>query len=416
MKDRRVVVVGGGVIGTACAYYLAGEGWHVTVLDRARAGAACSYGNCGLIALSHVLPLNVPGAISHTLQAMLRPNSPFSIKLRIDVPLWKWLLQFSLRCNAQEAAASARVLAGLLTSTAALYAELFQKEKIDCEWEQRGCLYAFRHPKSFAEFAQTDQSLRRDFGVGARRYSADELADFEPTLRDDLAGGWHYDIDSHLRPDLLTAGWRAVCEQRGVAFREETPVTELLGDDAVHAVRTEAGEEIPADVVVMASGALTPQWTKQLGCRIPVQPGKGYSLTIDRPETCPQRPVIFHDDKVVVTPMQSSLRLGSTMEFAGYDESISETRLQILRDAAALYLREPFDDADAQRWFGWRAMSSDGRPIIGPSPARRNVFLATGHNMLGLTLAPVTGKLIAEMAGGRSPHLDPGPLAVTRFS
>lgn len=415
MRVRRVVVIGGGVIGTACAYYLAKEGWRVTVLDRARAGAACSYGNCGLIALSHVLPLNAPGAIAKTLQAMLRPKSPFAIKPRFDPQLWKWLLQFSLRCNARDSAVSARVLARLLESTASLYAELFQSERIECEWEQRGCLFAFRRAKTFSEHAQIDQQMRREFGIAARRFTSDELTDFEPCLRDDLAGGWHYEIDSHLRPDRLTAQWRDACEKRGVAFREETPVTDLVGDTAVRAVRTASGEEIPADAFVMASGALAPLWNKQLGCKIPVQPGKGYSLTIDRPAQCPQRPVIFHDHKVVITPMQSSLRLGSTMEFAGYDESIRETRLQILRDAAALYLRHRFDDENAERWFGWRAMSTDGRPIIGPSPVRSNVFLATGHNMLGLTLAPVTGKLIAEMVGNATPHLDPSPLAVTRF-
>lgn len=415
MRERRVVVVGGGVIGTACAYYLAGDGWRVTVIDRARAGAACSFGNCGLIALSHVLPLNAPGAIRKTFQAMLRPDSPFSIKPRVDPRLWKWLLQFSLRCSAKHSGTSARVLAGLLESTASLYAQLFQDEKFECEWENRGCLFAFRDPKSFAEYEETDFQMRRDFGIGANRYTAGQVAEFEPALRGDLAGGWHYEMDSHLRPDLLTARWRDACEARGVEFREETAVTDLLGDPAVRAVRTAAGEEIAADAFVLACGALAPLWSKQLGCQIPVQPGKGYSLTIDRPQHSPQRPVIFHDHKVVITPLQSSLRLGSTMEFAGYDESIGDRRLQILRDAATLYLREPFRDENARRWFGWRAMSIDGVPIVGPIPARPNVFLATGHNMLGLTLAPVTGKLIAEMAGGHTTHLDSGPLSVTRF-
>jgi D-amino-acid dehydrogenase len=421
MTRRRVVVIGGGLIGTACAAYLHEAGWEVLVVERDRIGAACSYGNCGLLALSHVLPLNAPGAIAATLRAMLRPNSPFFIKPRLDVGLWKWLLQFALRCRPAQTAESARVLAGLLQSTAGLYETLLNRDEIVCEWQRHGCLYAFQKRSSFEEYAAIDQQLERDFGVAAERLEGAALTAFEPGLVDGLPGGWFYPNDSHLRPDRLTASWRAACEARGVVFREGVTITDFVGPGGpAAAVRTADGEELRAEAFVVATGALAPRWSAQLGCAIPVQPGKGYSLTFPHTGESqagpgPRRPVIFHDHKVVLTPMPSCVRLGSTMEFAGYDESIRERRLQILRDAAKRYLRDPLPAGEPERWFGWRAMTTDGCPIIGPTPARPNVCLATGHNMLGLTLAPVTGKLVAEMLSGQTPHLDPAPLSPLRL-
>ena len=151
------------------------------------------------------------------------------------------------------------------------------------------------------------------------------------------------------------------------------------------------------------------------GCKVPIQPGKGYSLTMPRPAVCPRIPLIFPETRVAVTPFQSGYRLGSTMEFAGYDDSLRPERLQLLKDGAAGYLQEPYCEPVLEKWFGWRPMTYDSLPIIDRSPTYENVYIAAGHNMLGLSMAPATGKLVAELAGGAAPHVDPTPYRLSRF-
>ena len=166
---------------------------------------------------------------------------------------------------------------------------------------------------------------------------------------------------------------------------------------------------------MVAAGAWTPLLNRELGCRVPIQPGKGYSMTMPRPAVCPKIPLIFPETRVAVTPFQSGYRLGSTMEFAGYDESLRPERLQLLKDGSEAYLQEPYCEPVLEKWFGWRPMTYDSLPIIDRSPSYENVLIAAGHNMLGLSMATATGKLVAELAGGRTPHVDPSPYRVGRF-
>ena len=179
-------------------------------------------------------------------------------------------------------------------------------------------------------------------------------------------------------------------------------------------IETSAGK-LAADAFVVATGALTPMLNRQLGCTIPIQPGKGYSLTMPRPATCPRIPMIFPETRVAVTPFRSGYRIGSTMEFAGYDASIHRARLQLLKDGAEPYLREPYCEPVQEEWYGWRPMTYDSLPIIDRSPLYENVTIAAGHNMLGLSMAPATGKLDAERLGGEATHIDPAPYRLSRF-
>jgi D-amino-acid dehydrogenase len=408
-------VVGSGVIGVTCAYYLARTGWTVTVIDQGGFGRACSHGNCGFVCPSHVLPLAVPGALGGAFKALFTPHSPLSIKPRFDPALWSWLYRFARRCNTADMLAAGRAIQALLVSSRTLYPRLLAEEALDCEWETCGMLVVFRSRAAMAHHAETDRLLRDHFQLAAQRIDGDELCVREPALKPGLAGGWWYDTDAHLRPDRLMAGWRPVLERHGVAIR--TPCT-LIGfattAKQARAVLTSQGD-LAADAVVLATGALTPLLQRHLGCRIPIQPGKGYSITMPRPARCPSLPLIFDEHRVAVTPMRSGYRLGSTMEFAGYDSSLNRRRLDLLRRGALPYLHEPFAEPVEEEWYGWRPMTPDSVPIIDRSPALGNVWIAAGHNMLGLSMAPATGQLIAELLNGRTPHLDPVPYQIRRF-
>ncbi len=410
-----VVVIGGGVIGAACAYFLAKSGRRVTVVDKGLFGKGCSHGNCGYVSPSHVLPLAIPGVIRMAFRSLLNPDSPFRIKPRLDVALWRWLYRFARRCNERQMMESAHAIVSLLNSSRSLYSEIIKNEGFDCEWETRGILFVIQTPAGMAHYETVDRLLRESFDMGATRYDGDALVELEPALKSGLAGGWHYEGDAHLRPDKLMSEWRRVLTKQGVTIMESCAVTGFVQENGrARAVRTQAGE-IAADAFVTAAGALTPSFAKDLGCNVPIQPGKGYSITMSRPKQCPTIPLIFEEHRVAVTPMRTGYRLGSTMEFAGYDETLNRRRLEILRRGASVYLRDPFGDVVEEEWFGWRPMTYDSRPIIGFSPALTNVIIAAGHNMLGVSMSPGTGRLVAEMLTHDKPHIDPAPYAATRF-
>jgi D-amino-acid dehydrogenase len=410
----RAVVIGGGVIGTASAYFLARGGWQVTVIDQGNFGAGCSASNCGLICPSHILPLAEPGALGGALLSMFKKNSPLKVRLRFDPGLWAWLWKFAQRCNLRDLRAAVVGIQALLESSIALYPAIVERESLECEWERRGLLFAFRSPQQMNAYAETDR-LMTEFNCPAQRFDSEAVRALEPALKPGLAGGWYYKHDAQLRPDRLMSAWRRALAAHGVAIREQC---------AFHGFRTAAGRavaaetaqgEIVADAFVVAAGALTPTLDQHLGCRIPIQPGKGYSLTTPRPAVCPAIPLIFPETRVAVTPFQSGYRLGSLMEFGGYDTKLDPDRLKLLEEGARPYLLEPMGQPIEECWFGWRPMTYDGLPVIDRSPRLSNVAIAAGHNMLGMSMAPATGRLVAELLAGEKPHLDLTPYRVARF-
>jgi D-amino-acid dehydrogenase len=416
MSEQSVVIVGGGVIGIACAHFLERTGRRVTVIDRQGIGQACSHGNCGLVCPSHVLPLAEPGAIRQALRSLFDPDAAFRVRPRVDPGLWKWLWRFARRCNHHDVVAAGHGIQPILESSLALYHELIEREQLDCEWERNGLLYAYQSKTALDGYAKTNRLLTDTFHAPAVRYDGDAVRDLEPALKPGLAGGWYYEHDAHLRPDKLLSSWRALLASRGVRFVEQCEFHGFIRmNGTVTGAQTSQGE-FAADHFVVAAGALTPRLAEQLGCPIPIQPGKGYSLTMPRPRICPRIPLIFPEHRVAVTPMQSGYRLGSVMEFAGYDATISPRRLALLTKGAQPYLQEPTCEPVWEQWTGFRPMTWDSLPIIGRAPVAANVFVAAGHNMLGLSMAPATGRLVAELVTGQPPHLDPSPYAVQRFA
>lgn len=411
----RVVVIGGGVIGLACAHYLNAAGFRVTLIDQGKIGSGSSWGNCGLVCPSHVLPLAEPGAVRKTLKTLLVKNSPFSIKPRIDPALWAWFLRFAMRCNSRDMLAAGHAIQPLLELSKELYGKLVADDLLDFEWEERGLLYAYRDRARVDAYDATNQLLAETFHCPARKLTGDELLEMEPALKPGLAGGWFYGEDAHLRPDRLLHAWSNHLRARGVTIREGVSFEKFSRGAKLATAAEVAGESIAADQFVVATGAWTPMLKRELGCDIPIQPGKGYSITMPHPATCPAIPLIFPETRVAVTPFRSGYRLGSTMEFAGYDASLSPARLELLTKGAEPYLKDPYREPIEERWFGWRPMTYDGLPIIGRAPGAENVWIAAGHNMIGVSMAPATGALVADLVAGQTPRIDPAPYRAERF-
>lgn len=417
MTAKRVVIAGGGVIGAWSAFFLAKAGHPVTIIDRGRFGAACSHGNCGYISPSHVLPLAQPGAVRNSLATFFHSQSALKIRWGQAIGSFGWFWNFMRRCNGADMRAAAVGITALLNSSRQLYEELIAGESLDVDWQPHGCLFTFQTKAGFEHFAEVNRLLSEEFQAPARRIEAAELEAMEPALKPGVcAGAWHYERDAQLRPERLMTELRRVLTAQGVTIVENAAVTDVRGQgNRATAVVTAQGE-YPTDAFILATGSWTPQLKTLMGARVPIIPGKGYSITMPRPAICPKYPIIFEEHHVAVSPFADGYRIGSTMEFAGYDERTDPNRLAILREAARIYLKTPFAEPTMEEWWGWRPMIYDGKPIIDRTPAWTNGFIAAGHGMLGVSMGPATGRLLSELVSDAKPHVDPGAYALSRFT
>jgi D-amino-acid dehydrogenase len=413
--SERVLVVGAGIVGIGCAHYLSKAGFAVTVIDRGSIAGACSHANCGYICPSHVLPLTEPGALGVAIKSLFNPNAPFRVKPRLSPALWNWMWQFVKRCNRRQMLTAGSHLQAILDASMEEYRRLIAEESLDCEWKENGLLYVLRTDRGMQEFAETDRLLSDHFGVTAQRIDGQDLPALEPALKPGLAGAFHYPDDVSVRPDLLNSQWSGRLQQRGVTFLEHCELQKVAksAGQIVH-LETSSGQ-LKADHYVFATGAWSARLSSDLECRIPIQPGKGYSVTMARPMVCPRYPMLLPEHKVGISPFDHGFRLASMMEFSGYDSSIPDRRIEQLRESARHYLVDPITEKQQQTWYGWRPMTWDSLPIIGRVRRMANAYLATGHNMLGLSLATATGKLITEIIQDRDTHIDPTPYRPDRF-
>jgi D-amino-acid dehydrogenase len=417
LSQRRadVLVLGGGVIGLACALYLLRAGRSVTVLEQGTAAAACSHGNCGTITPSHTMPLAMPGMISQALRWLFKADAPFRVAPRLDFALLEWLLQFAHRCTWADFKRITAAKAPLLRLAREGIEELIRSERMDCEFETTGTLNVYRDARAFEKSAWLPQTLR-DVGMQMDVLDGARCRELEPALNGSIIGGYFNAQDAHLRPDRYAAALAQAVKARGGQILESTRITGFrLDGDRIDAVATERGEFTGRDVV-FALGAWSPLLARQLDLRIPIQPGKGYSITYDRPERCPRIPLTLKERAVCVTAWNSGYRLGSTMEFAGYDDSLNRTRLDALRRGAAEYLHEPEGPRVVEEWYGWRPMTYDDLPILGRAGRMQNLVLATGHGMLGVTMSAATGLLIGELVTGQPLSLDLASFSPARFN
>ncbi len=406
-KRYDTVVIGGGVIGLFSAYYLIKEGKNVVVLDKGPAQKASSHGNCGLISPSHIMPLNSFDLIVKSVGWLFKKDAPFKIKPQFDRQFINWSMKFIRHSTSSSVAKHSQAIHDLVMSSRNLFSDVLEEEKWDCHWSANGIHFVCNTQKEFDHYNDVNRYTRK-FGVEAKPIMAPELLELEPALKDNVYGSWFYEIDAWLKPDDLVKQLKSWLIERGCEIIEEAEVVDMKErNGSLHAVVTKSGETFEADDFLLATGAWSPLLKKVHKLSIPIVPGKGYSITMKSPAISPKVPVNMMERKVVATPWNGSYRLGSTMEFAGYDETLNRSRLEALKSGAAEYLKDPYTDEVEEEWFGWRPMTYDGVPIIDRSPKHKNLYLAVGHNMLGLSMATGTGKLVSELITGQKPHIDP---------
>jgi D-amino-acid dehydrogenase len=408
-----VLILGGGAIGLSCALLLLRAGRGVTVVDKGRVGSGSSHGNCGTITPS-CLPLHAPGTIRKALGWMLRRDAPFYVRPRFDPQLFWWLVQFARRCNARDFRHHAVIKSRLLLLARERIAEFIRDERLACEFAPGGTLSVWRNGADF-EAARHEARMLAELGVPVEVLDAAAVRAREPALRDDIVGGHWHPGDAQLRPDRYVSALADAVRGAGGVIAEACPVRGFQVEGGRIAGVALAGQVVGAREVVLALGAWSPGIARPLGLSLPIQPGKGYSITYTRPERAPRVALVLEERSVCVTTWEGAYRLGSTMEFSGYDARLDARRLAALQRGAAEYLELPEGPRVQEHWYGWRPMTYDDLPVIGRSRRIANLMLATGHGMLGVTLSAITGQLVAELLQGRTPSLDPAPFRPERF-
>lgn len=408
-----VLIVGAGVIGLAAAHALLRAGRSICVLDQGAPGSGASHGNCGTITPSHAPPLSAPGVVARALRWMFTADAPLYIPPRWDPALWAWLARFAARSGAATWLSSARAKAALLHDSRQRLQRLIEDAELDCGFEESGLLYVFRDERALDTQWAEHRSLD-GLGIAAERWSVAQTLEAEPLLRPGTAGAIHFPGDACLRPDRYVAELARAVRELGGEIRSDAEVVEL--DPQHAAVRLRDGSRLEGGQLLIACGAWSPRFAKAMRVRVPIQPGKGYSLTYPRPSQAPRRPMVLRERSVCVTTWADGLRLGSTMEFSGYDASLNPTRLAALQRGAAGYLDLELDAARAEPWFGWRPMTYDDLPMIGALPGAPKAFLAAGHGMLGVSMSVGTAALLTALMTGAESAIDPRPYRPERFA
>lgn len=393
-QNTDILIIGGGIIGLFCAYYLSESNNRITILDKGPANEASSHGNCGLITPSHVLPLNSWSLVFNALKSMRKGDAPFHMKPQVSRRFLSWGSRFLRNCSQTKVLNNAQSIQEILVPSRVYYDEFFRNEDIQCNWQENGIYFLFKDKAGFDHFSK-ENDLTCRFGQNANRISKQELLDKEPAIREDVAGAWIYKDDAWLRPNELISGLKKLLVERGVEFvNAEVVGFEKYKDRLINA-RTSKGIEIESKQFVLAAGAWSPLLANKMGLNLPIIPGKGYSITMENQQNSPTRPIIMMEKMVVATPWSNGYRLGSTMELAGYDSFLNSKRLNALRVGASEYLKTSSTGKKEEIWTGWRPLTPDSVPIIGPSDKIDNLVLATGHGMLGMSMGPATGKIVS---------------------
>lgn len=392
----RVAIVGGGVIGLACAWYLRRRGAEVTVLERDELGMAASRGNAGWISPGLSNPLPAPGVTLQALRWMPRSDSPFLLRPRLDPEFAAWLWRFWRSSGRARYLAGMQAMLALNERTLELYDQLVS-DGVEFEMHKEGLLFLFLDECAADEEAAVLEDLRRNGYPGdVRRLTVAEAQELDPAVGDQVKGVFLGADERHVRPESLTAGLAIALRNSGAELREGVEVTGIAAGPKGWRLRA-ADEQLTADRVVVAAGAWTGRVLAPLGVKIKQEAAKGYSLTASGEGTRPRHALYLGEAKVGCSPFEDGVRLAGTLELAGIDLRVNRARLDAVARSATKYLRDWRPVRSELDWAGLRPLPPDGLPLIGPVPGREGLFVATGHGMMGVTLAPSTGAALAPL-------------------
>ncbi len=408
--SKKVVIIGGGIVGLSSAYYLQKEGHQVTVIDKSDFSSGASFVNAGYITPSHIISLAAPGIITKGLKWMLNPASPFYVKPRLDVEFLKWAWAFKKSANATKVESSTTVIRDINLLSRDLYEDLKTMSEFDFHYERKGLMMYYKSDK-VGEHEWEFGKKAIEIGLNAEHLTSMEaIRKYEPTADLNVKGAVYFDCDAHMTPSDFMPEMIAYLKSKGVVINANEEVKDVtVSNQTITTVITNKSS-YDADEVVMAAGSWSPLLTKKLGIKIPIQAGKGYRINVER-ETKISMPAVLCEAKVAVTPMNGFTRFAGTMEIAGINNHINPVRVNAIANAAQKYYNnlEIKEEEKNVAQFGLRPCSPDGLPYIGKSSKCANLTVAAGHAMMGWSLGPATGKLVSEIISDKKVSLDLSP-------
>jgi D-amino-acid dehydrogenase len=413
----KVTIIGGGVIGLCCAYYLNKEGYEVTVIDRNNITDGCSFGNMGYISPSHFIPLASPGIIRQGLKWMLNPSSPFYIKPRLNRDLIQWAMAFRKNANEKKVQENIPPLNNLLQLSRHLMNDLKKEFHDSFDMIERGCWALYKNPKTGDHEKQlADQAAK--LGLKTEICDAQQVQRYEPEVEVNVAGGILWLDDCHLDSAKFMKTLHKHLQNAGVKFLLGTEVKGFEKRNGAISSAITSNEKISADEIIIANGSWMPGIASLAGIHLLMQPGKGYSIVYENLEKNLHRPSILVDDRTAMTPINRWLRIGGTMELSGHSTVILPKRVMAIYEAVKKYfptldISKPHPE---KAWYGYRPVTPDGLPYIGRHSKYSNLVFAGGHAMLGLSAAAATGRLVNEIISHQPASIDISAFRPERFS
>lgn len=404
-----IIVIGGGIVGLSCAWRLARDGEHVVVVDRDVVGAGCGIGSAGHLVPGHVWPLAAPGMQREALFTLVRPSG--GLRIRVRPQTLRWLGSFVRHCRASYATSGAKALASLAELSMDELA-IIETEATGLALNRVGLLDVYRTKSGFERASRHTHTLR-DHGVDAQPIGSDEALAIEPALRGAVTGAIHFRDDACLRPSALLGAVQRLGEDAGVELRNRVEATELDGaNGSVTSVITNRGA-LAASHVVIATGAWSGTLAKSLRQRVPIEPARGYSVTFQSTGNTPRQPMLLGEDQFAVAAYDGLTRLSGRFHIGAQSTNPDDGAIDGLWRLARRRLELPAQPEESERWAGLRPVTPDGLPLIGAARNWNNVTIAAGHAMVGLTMGPGTGRVVAEQVLGHRPSIaldrfDPG--------
>jgi len=404
--SKKIIVIGGGIIGLCTAYYLQKEGHNVAIIDQSELNAGASYVNAGYLSPSHIIPLAAPGVMKQGLKWMMNASSPLYIKPRLNLDFIKWTLAFNRSCNAGHVKRAAPIIRDISVLSQELYDDIKGSDGFSFHYDKKG-LFMLCQTEKMLETEVKMAKYANDLGLEARELNKEDIKKLEPNVEINAIGAAFFKCDHHTTPGEFMEEMKLHLKHVGVTFLLNKKVIDLRAEDGkITTLKTDDLQMYSADEFVLAAGSWSSLLSKKLGLKLLLQAGKGYRINTERP-TGITIPAILAEAKSAVTPMHGFTRFAGTMEIAGINHDINKNRVEAIANAASLYypgviLSEEEKDNAA---CGLRPVSPDGLPYIGASKKCKNLTIATGHAMMGWSMATASGKLVQEMIDKKKPSI-----------